>query len=346
MTEPVPAGIRLEGDAASAYVSAHQAVLRAARLNSQFTDSRRLSAHVGALSPDCHRGLHPHLEVRTDSGLPTYAMWVRVQSDVRLAGKILADLGDPAALEARASQGSAPHQKQLQKVQYYRQIETLDLTPIGQMSVALKRVDPTTQTAEFRVVLDKFDVTGTFVRFSIDLRQHNSVWSKPMVHLDDDRARHTKDLEAVIYRLTSRDAEVAFVELATSPGIRVQRLVKGSVGPFFWTGINAEQAPSGVVPLLDSPSGVVASFSCEIAACDQPEVPDNDPWIDHLATPMSDATHAAYRDARARFGYRVWRDRKFVVSQHLLDRFRTQLGGLGMRNIVYPVSIAPTGGRS
>ncbi|MBN1772840.1 MAG: hypothetical protein JXB32_16335, partial [Deltaproteobacteria bacterium] len=214
-----PAGIparTLQGGEEAAHVALLGDVLRAARLGPQYPDARRLAAHLGVLAPAVHRGLYPGLEVDLRSGLPTYREWTRGQTDVRIAADQLRQLGERTALErkAAADPGSI-HARQLVKHDYYAAIRDVEPAPLGEMTVALRRVDPRRRRASFHVVLDKLDASGVFVRYSIDLTQTADAWNRQLVVLDDDSTRHTEGFRSLIYQFTSYDAEFTLVRLAT-----------------------------------------------------------------------------------------------------------------------------------
>jgi len=326
----------LEGEAVGRYVSEVGRVLRAARLNRHYPDSRRLTSHLAAMGPEVHGGLYGALEVDPRSGLPSYKEWTRVATDAEVAPATLEQLGPLATLERKAA--AAPgsiHGKQLLKHHYYTALANRPLAALSTMDVALRRVDVQAETAHFHVTLDKLDVSGLFVRFSIDLAQRASVWNRPLVRLDesDETASHTEELRTVVYRFTAFDAELTWAKLARSGSLTVERVVKGTVGPFY---LAAEQAPPALAPLL-ADGGMLASFALDMAAADLAADRDNDPLDDLLADALSEEGRDGYERARGEQGYRVVKDRKFVVSRKLVPDVQAFCGSAGTKNIVYPV---------
>jgi hypothetical protein len=200
------------------------------------------------------------------------------------------------------------------------------------MDVALRRVDPASQTAFFRVVLDKLDVSGLFVRYTVDLSQVDSVWNCTMVILTDETAGHTEELKSMIYRVTAVDAEFMFTKLAAVAGLKVERVVKGTVGPFFFGRI---RSPEGLRSMLRPDRDMVATFSMDTAACDQPEDLDNDPLRDLMEQQLSEKAREIYTQARMKYGYKVFIDRKFVVSKSLVEVVDDFCKKAGSRNIIY-----------
>ncbi len=338
--EGPPAGLAkipcltLRGDAERRYVRTTLRALRRARLNLHYPDARRLGSHLGALGPEVHRGLYPGLQIDSRSGLPTYREWTRVQTDRLLAAELLARLGDERSLQAKAR--AAPdsiHARQLRKHGYYTALGAVRLAPLGDMDVALRRVDSSRQTAWFHVILDKLAASGHFVRVTLDLRQRAGVFARPMVTLDDDTAQHTERLRSLIYRFGSLDAELVLMELMALDDIEVERVVRGVIGPLWFAGVGA---PAPLQPLLARhPEGVVASFALDMAANDVASDRNNDPFMASLAGRLSADAQQGYERARGSYGYHVFRDRKFVCSPELVGPLRALCVAAGTNNIIY-----------
>lgn len=328
--------IKLTGEIQRQYVRSLTAVLRTARLNVHFPDPKRMRSHVEAMGPDVHLGLYPELEIDRRSGLPTYKEWTRVQTDCVLAQKVIDDLGPLERLQAKAAANPKTiYPKQVLKHRYHTALLDRRLAPLGDMDVRLRRVDPATQTGHFNVVLDKLDASGLFVRFTIDLAQHSSVWNRPVVRLTADNARHTEEFRSLIYRFTSFDAEFTFFKLVAFGGLTVERVVKGTVGPVLFAGIPAG-GPLGEL-MAGKREGFVANFAQDMTACDIAQDRDNDPLEDPMADSLSDEARPDYERARGRFGYKVFKDRKFVTSRSLADEIKTFCRNAGTRNIIKTV---------
>lgn len=328
---------RLQGDEESFYIKALVAIFRAARLNNQYPDARRLSSHLSALAPELHRGLYPGVDADVRSGLPSYREWTRVQTDVRLAPDQLRQLGDRRDLEAKARRGGegSIHAKQLAKHDYYSALQRIQLTPLGDMHVALRRLEPEHRRAHFHVILDKLDVSGVFVRYSIDLAQTDEFWTERVVRLDDEAAQHTESFRSLVYKFTSYDAEFTFVKLATMPNLTVERVIKGVVGPFCFPWV---QSPPALQPLLaQDVRSFAAMFALDMAAIDISADRDNDPFEDLIIERLSADARTGYEQARNKYGYKVFKDRKFVCTRPLLDPLRQLCTREQTKNIIYPV---------
>lgn len=334
---PAPAPeLVLVGDAAQGHVDVVSRAIARARLSEQYPPARRLAAHIEAMGPRVHGGLYADLRVDARSGLPVYRDWARVAADAELSARVLAELPPAAELQERARR--EPHGiwgKQWHKHRYHAHLRSFEAVPPSHMTVRLRRVDPAERRAWFHVVLDKLDQSGVFVRTSIELSQQASFWCRPMVELDDDAARETEGLRTIVYRLTSLDAELTFVRLADTPGLVVERVIRGTVGPIFVAGTAWPEALAAARAEPPGPGSVVATFGLDMAAGDVAKDGSNDPLGELLGEQLSAEGRAAFVAARQRYGYRVYKDRKLVVdpgSNDAVQRFCTRMG---TRNVIY-----------
>lgn len=316
----------LTADAERDHIRMLLAVLRGARLNAYYPDVRALSSHLQVLSPETHQGIYPGLEVDTRTGLPTYKEWTRGQTDVRLAATQLQNMGSRQTLAQKAKEHpNSAHGRQLQRFDYYHKIKDMQLAPLGDMSVQLRRLDHSRSVAHFHVLLDKLDASGVFVRYAIDIAQKRG--SLEQIANVDPRevATHTQDFQALIYQFTSLDAEFTFVKLASIPGLVVERVIKGTIGPI-WTPFT--QTPE---PWRSVAAPYIASFGLDMAAHDVLEFKDNDPLSTTQASPLSEA----YVSMRQPLGYNIFKDRKFVCARQNLASVRAFLDQQPTKNILY-----------
>lgn len=336
----------LTGDEQARYVDLVARAVERARLNEHYPPGRRLAAQVRAMGPEAHLGLYGELGVDARTGLPTYREWTRVCADAELAPKVLANLPARSVLEPRArAQPDGIHGKQLLKHHYYSQLVEIDGTPPSHMVVQLRKVDVRERRAWFHVVLDKLDASGLFVRFSIDLSQQASFWSRPMVELDEDAARETEALRAIIYRMSSLDAELTFVRLADVEGLTVERVFKGTVGPIFVAGVPWPTALAAALTEHASAGAMVASFGLDMASDDLARDGNNDPLESLLTDRLPGDQAQAYVQARQRHGYRVFKDRKLVVSSRaMIEPVQRFCSEKGTRNVVYALRGGSRGG--
>lgn len=316
------------------YVARVAKALRRARLNAYWPPSPELAHHVRAMGPDVHCGLYGALELDARSGLPTFREWTRVRTDAALAAGALGDLGTRDRLVRLVRErGDAIDAKQLLKFDYYSALVGKATAPLDTVNVALRRVEAETRTAFFHVTLDKVEVSGAFVRTTVELSQQAAAWHRPLVTLDAEHAQTTADLQATIFRSSGMDAELTFLQLAAEPTLKVERVIKGTVGPFFHA---PEQAPGWLAGLMASePGAMVASFGLDMVDVELESNRDNDPLRDLLVDSISAEGRVGYDALRAAHGYVVFKDRKFVVPRALVDAMKDACRAVGTRNVVY-----------
>ena len=329
-------GVTLSGDDEGRFVRRLLAIIRAARLNDRYPDPRRISAHVHAMSPEVHRGQYDGLEINRESGLPTYKEWTRVQTDVQIAVDQLNKLGSRQKLadKARGSDHEV-HQRQLAKYDYYDDIADTRLAPLGAMDVTLRRVEPDKKQAHFRITFDKLDASGIFVRYSIELTQRAGIWDSAVVEIDEETSSHTDEFQSLIYKFSSMDAEFTYAKLETLSGVSVQRVTRGTIGPIFFGRFDVPEPIDTIVG--DDPEEFVAMFALDNAADDVDEHRNNDPFGELFESELSKSMRSTYAKARREFDYRVYKDRKFVVSRGLKQPLRELCGDRNTKNIIYTV---------
>ncbi len=329
--------ISLSGEHERDYLDGVMRVMRGARLNAYYPDARAVSAHLHAMHPSRHQGVYGGVDVDTRSGLPTYKEWTRVQTDVALASDQLKQLGDRLELERKARERpDSIFAKQLAKHDYYSAIEGSATATLGDMNVKLRRVDGNTATGYFHVVLDKLDASGLFVRYSIDLAQQGAKYRGAVRVEDGDIARQSEAFQALIYQFTSLDSEMTFAKIQTMEGMSVERVIKGIIGPiYFDLGGVATDTPEELRPFVEE-HGWLATFSLDQTAYDIEETRENDPFIDLLSkNPVDAETRERFARARVNMGYKVFKDRKFVVPRSAVGATRALCAEFGTKNIVY-----------
>ncbi len=337
---------------ASVYLGMLARAIRAARLNKTFPERRQLDGTLRALKADAHHGLYDGIYLDSRSGLPNMASFTRPLSDRGVGEQALTRYDDQASLDARRDQAEV-FARLASKRRYYELLQTLTLAPVDEHRVLLRRHEPASSRASFRVELTKLDGSGAYLRVVIELTQTASVWSHKLVDLDThgEVASGTEALRGMVYRFASYDAETLFIRLHELEGVHVERVQRGIVGPVRF----AIPTDAGRVTVLESKPNVtdaawtaaqdghqdtplmLASFATDVAALDVREEKSNDPLSPLLSEGIRDIERARYVTLRERHPFRVYKDRKFVASPLLVDGVREACAQAGCKNLIYPL---------
>lgn len=322
--------IPLDAALSDTYVQRLVRGIRAARLNALFPPRQALCNHFGFLGQVGSHGLYDGLQISIANGLPTVREILRVKIDHDLAREFLADPRSPK----QAPQGS----RLARRILYYHALVRTQVMPWLRMSVALRKHDSSSNTALFKVVLDRFDLAGNqFVRYTILLTQRHAFWRRRHVMVDDaDLSAPTEAFRRIVSRFVSHEAEVAFVLLSEVEGIEVEDVRRCRVGPLLLPGMKVGarlEALLGVASVGAAPPWALCfpEDRCGI------DVSDN-AAADPLSSLLRDAVGASARalyDAKAdELGYRVAKTRKFVCSASLRGPLSSLCKELGAPSIV------------
>ncbi len=341
---------------ADAYLDLLGRALQAARLNNAFPDRRQLQNTVDALRDGLRLGVYGELYVDARAGLPNLAAFTRVATDQEVAGESLARMGSRAALDARRDEAEV-FARLAAKHAYFEKLQKLELAPVDHHRVLLRRHDPSTGTAAFRIELTKLDASGVYLRLLIELTQVSSLWRRKVIDLDADgeTAAANEAFRSTVYRCADLDAETLFVRLHGIEGVRVERVARGLLGPALFSlpagaGVmvrRTAEAPDDALGQAwhawslgpgaaetERPELLIA-FATDSAAGDIREEKSNDPLSPLLAQRLAPAEAARYRSLRERYPFKVFKDRKFVATAGLKSVAQAVCDAAGTRNILY-----------
>lgn len=338
---------------ATRYLDKLGRALGAARINKTFPDRRALEGTLKALAAGSALGLYDTLFVDSRSGLPNMASLTRVLSDRDVGRDALAKMGDRSTLDARRGEAEV-FDRLVRKRDYFEQLANLELAPVDSHRVLLRRHEPQQSRASFRVELTKVVASGCYVRVVIELVQEASVWAHKLVEVDGsgEVAHGTEALRGTVYRLANFDAETLFVRLHELDGVHVERVQRGIVGPVLWAIPEAGELHRVLQPASDplavawhewlTRTAIVApqlvvSFASDTAAGDVPVEASNDPLSPLLAAQITEAERARYSVLRERHPFRVYKDRKFVVTDEARVLVDTLARAASTKNLVYPL---------
>jgi len=346
----------LRGDVVPAYLERLIKGMRRARLNNTYPDRRRIQGSLETMKLAMDAGLYEQLYVDARAGLPNMASFTRVLTDHELAAGSLSRMDDTAHYEQRRDEAEV-YARLLDKRRYFEAIVDKPYAPLDEHRVQLRRHDPETGTAEFRLDLTKLDATGIYVRITIELTQVSSMWRRRVIDLDADgeSAAANEAFHATVYRNASYDAEHLFIHMHDIEGVSVDRVQRGVIGPVMFA-LPAADEPGGLVVQAEPERGnarlahawrrwletnspsepeLVMSFQSDIAARDVREEKSNDPLEDLLSASIQDSERARYAHTREQFPFRVFKDRKFVVTAGTEPLVKAICQAAGTKNLIY-----------
>ena len=324
----------LTGKQAETYCKLLEGLIRGGKPNNTFPSGRGLANLVYLLRPSTNRGLVDKVQVNLTNGLPNEPDVGRVIADKEICKKVLRS-HDQASVRARQDEAS---KRLVNRLDYYQDVDKRELPDRYRLDLKLKRVDEAKQIADFIAVFERFDPgEGVFTRYQIHLRHQSDRWSKPKVELQGDDLRYTEEFRNVISRYSSDEAEFAFILLSDVPGITVQEVSRGRIGPLWMKGV---PCPPEVAELLEKhPGNVILNFPYEkvfVPEVEGKEDANRDPFTRLYRDSLCEDTKAL-ADARAsKLGYVVHKDRKFACSKPILAPLRKLCSDLGKPCVIYP----------
>lgn len=295
----------LQGEHADGYVAIVRSLVGAAHLSSVFPDPRRIDEHLALLGPEGSRGAHRDLNVDARSGLPTVRqlLAVRAERDLAVDGKL------PRGAYATALAGAK-------------------LLEPASLEVRLRRAGP--DGVEVEVLHDRIDAaSGCLVRIT--------------AHLTDCGGRHLELRHPQVIPRTSflrqverhagGDAELALILLSSLPGIEVEDVQRGQVGPLHFRGV--EDLPDVVEELVGVvPSAFVLHLSLERSGRGVAQDRCRDPWGRLYRETLGEAARASVEERRKELGYASFRERRLVTTPRAAPELKAALARRGLALVV------------
>jgi hypothetical protein len=343
---------RLVEPAFSIYLDRCARALRAGRMSNAFPDRRRLAGTLRALGPQIHGGLHDEIYVDSRSGLPNMASFTRVITDKSVGKESLGRMGE--ALEGRGEEAEF-FERLARKRRYYEALQEVPLAPVDEHRVLLRRHDPERSTGMFRVELTKLAGSGMYLHVTVELTQVSGLWAHKLIDVEEDGevAYGTDALRSMVYRFAAYDAETLFVRLHELEGVQVERVQRGLIGPVLYAIPEGDVGCSRLLEPEDdalaraflrwgesngwapTDTEMIACFATDIAATNVREERSNDPLSPLLSAGIEDHERGRYETLRARHPFKVYKDRKFVVTDGLRALVEGVCTAQGTRNPIY-----------
>lgn len=320
----------LHGPPAIAYLDKLARGLRGARMSKNFADRGPLTRHLSMLAEGLRRGVYQNVFLDARTGLPNMASFTRVATDVEVAREYGLGVGGDEKRAYREALLAAP------------------IEPIERADAALRRFDAARGASAVRLDLTKLDATGNIIRVKVELTQQGKGGRKGVeLDVEDKTASARDDLHATIYRHAAFDAETLFLRLNELPGVEVERVERGVIGPAVVQLDDGRRFPAE----LDGPLAhafanfEVAKGACELmltlqsdfAARDLSEERSNDPLTPLLRDRIEPSERDRYERNRQAQVFKVFKDRKFVATRALLPLAKVICKAAGTKNIIYPL---------
>lgn len=335
---PPPPTAVLSGDRLEHYLVLVDALLDAGRLNKFYPDPAQLRDLYGFMRPGRNEALYPALHIDLRSGLPSEPEVSRVITDAELARAAVRETTQEALDRELEQSGSEAARRRVQRHRYHAALAARPMPTTFGMTLALRRVDPSNKTAHFTVVLDRFDLgDGVFVRYTIQLTQQDSRWTRPQVELVGDDLKYTENFRNVIARFTADEAEFAFLLLSDLRNVRVEEVLRCRVGPLYFRGM---QIPKPWEPLFDDhPAAFIMHFPSERAGRSVSQEGSNDPIAVLYREFLSPQARQDVEPRVRELGYKVWKERKFACTPDMAEPLRQFLKARGYKCLVQPIAI-------
>lgn len=327
--------VLLREEEADVFLGMLRKLIRGGKVNQFFPNPSALDHLYRLMSPSGNLGIDPEIRINPRSGLPSEPDIGRVLADKEACTRFLARNDTPEVM-ARTDEASF---KLHRRIQYLRDVQKSDLPRRFHHDIKLRRVDLTTRTASFYSIFERYDPgEGVFTRYTITLQHQDSRWNRNQLELVGDDLRATEGFRNVISRYHSDEAEFAFILLSEVPGIKVEEVVRGRVGPLWFK--EADVMPEEIRQLLErNPGNLIMNFPLERVVINSKAKEDllADPFARlYRASLEGEARIQAERRAES-LGYRVFKERKFCVTKGIAGPFQQLLADRGARCIVYTV---------
>lgn len=313
----------LAGAELQEYCATAAALIQAGRLSRAYPDPERCAAFLTALAPST-RGPQARLSLDLQSGLPSLKDLVDVQADAKVAAGHLREVESRPSHRPLTAAGQA-------RVEYYRRLKPLG--SLWTLEAKLRRIDQRRGCAAFEVVYDRYDPAETvFVRHTILLEQEDTFWGSAFLERRGDFSAQTDAFREKMERFTQDDSELAFLLLGQVPGLRVEEVVRGRIGPLWspWAPpppeFSGAPEPAYILHLPLDRSSLTLD-------CDR----GDDPFASFYRRFLSEESRALVEEQARRLGYRVHKDRKFAVSRGAAAVVDARLREAGTRNLIYEI---------
>jgi hypothetical protein len=307
-----------------AWFAASLRLLDAARGNDRFIKVRALrhlwSAWQRAVSLSPETVPSPVVDEHT--GLPPWSTWAEVMAEQRLGATL-----PPADIDEAGLVGDGARARLRRREAAARLLAAVPPLPLESGRVEVRRLEG--RRAFVTLTLDRIGATGLFVRVGADVSVVVDGAARSIV-VEDDRARVTAPLVAVLERSAALPAPALAVQLAASGvDVVVERVTRGVVGP-----MSVAARGRGLQDLAGADGGVLV-MSFEELHAEVAENADNDVFAGDDLQTLWQALPPSLR------GLKVFRDARVVATPTAAERVRALAARRGTKTVVTVVPDRP-----
>lgn len=317
-------GDEARGSAAAddVYLGRLAAALHGARGNDRFPQTRALSNLVKAwrtslsMSPS---SIPPPL-VDAGSGLPPWLSWAALLAEREMGASVAprtAAEAPPTTLAGAVAGGDDARSRLRRREQAAALLFTAPAAPLLEVNVAVRRV--ATGKALLTLVLDRAFASGRFVRIAIDAWV--SVKSENGVVVDDDHVSASADLKELLSLASHLPAPALLVRAAALPGVDVERISRGVVGPCH------SRFGGPALTHVDDPFALI--IASEDVSKDIAVSVDNDAFADDDFAGLMAALPVSLS------GWRAFRDAKVVATTTTAPALRARAVARGKQTVIH-----------
>ena len=303
-----PRSLALSGARADAYLEVLRHLIAVARPGTHYIDVGRLDTHLSFLGPAGSRGTTAELKLDPATGLPTTREMLRVIADHEIA------------LDYTSGRRSA-------KRDYYEALKEQEVLQAASVEVRLRMKER--GLARIEVIHDRLDAaSGLLLRYTA----HVDVKGRHVKVTDDELPEPTRKFMNLMERHAGADSELAFLLLSEIPGVTVEEVIRGQIGPLHLSGI---EAPELIQPVLDDvPGAFVLHLAVERTGSNVSADRCRDPFASIYRDTLSPEAREVVEQKRESLGYRTSKERRLICTPSAEMPLKVELSKRGVKLVV------------
>ncbi|MBU1240728.1 hypothetical protein KKF84_05090 [Myxococcota bacterium] len=195
---------------------------------------------------------------------------------------------------------------------YYALLEQTPFPRLFSLDLHFRGFSQSPNSARFRAVLDRFDLSeGVLVRYTIDFVHEDSLWQPSLVRLGEGVSRVSRILRNALSTSCQDEAELAVIILSRLPGITVQQLIRGRLGPLWRQG---KPMASPFLEILSEVEGtLLLHLPLDGIFTDLKDDCNLDPMANLYRNTLSEESSLTMEKMAQNLGYRVLKERRVAL---------------------------------